>query len=274
MSVTTNDWGEKSYWTLGFNQYGKKISLYQEGSLVNPMANHSMFKLTDYLALGATLEKLAPTLTFSQLNTLVQSASNDMEASLEGVLDAVRRIVTGTDFPITRVGDTGDSAATRVEFHSHLLELQASAAYKKLIGNVNIISLAGTSGAAILSAAQQAGAIGMAYRYALVTGNPFVVTGADYSAANTNGKLDLFDKTSGTGKLTQQYLSDRANFLVWKISKNNVDASYASAISSDTTEGDWDYTDMASKITLKVDGRGDLFSTCAGPSSSAAAQTC
>ncbi|MDR6585088.1 hypothetical protein [Herbaspirillum frisingense] len=89
----------------------------------NPIANHSMFKLTDYLALGATLEKLAPTLTFSQLNTLVQAASNDMEASLESVLDAVRRIVTGTDFPITRVGDVGGNALSRADFHSHLAEL-------------------------------------------------------------------------------------------------------------------------------------------------------
>ncbi|PLY60942.1 hypothetical protein HBH1_00881 [Herbaspirillum sp. BH-1] len=227
----------------------------------NPIANHSMFKLTDYLALGATLEKLAPTLTFSQLNTLVQAASNDMEASLESVLDAVRRIVTGTDFPITRVGDVGGNALSRADFHSHLAELQASVPYKKLLGNANIISLAATSGASILSAAEQAGAIGMAYRYALVTGNPFVVTGADYSAANTNGKLDLFAKTGGTGKLTERYLSDRANFLVWKIIKNNADADYGKVITSDTTEGDWDYTDMAAKITLKVDGRGDLFST-------------
>ena len=262
VSVTTNNWGEMPYWALGFNQYGKKIALYQEDTLGgNPIANHSMFKLTDYLALGAALEKLVPTLTFDQLNAIVQAASNDMEASLESVLDAVRRIVTGTDFPITRVGDVGGDAVSRGDFHSHLAELQASAPYKKLIGNVNIISLAATSGAAILSAAQQAGAIGMAYRYALVTGTPFVVTGADYSAANTNGKLDLFDKASGTGKLTQQYLSDRANYMVWKISKNNADASYGSTISSDTTEGDWDYTDMAAKVTLKVDGRGGLLST-------------
>ena len=82
VSVTTNDWGEVPYWALGFNQYGKKVALYQEDTLGgNLFANHSMFKLTDYLALGSALEKLAPSLTFAQLNAMVQAGSNDKMGS-------------------------------------------------------------------------------------------------------------------------------------------------------------------------------------------------
>jgi hypothetical protein len=48
VSVTTNNWGEMPYWAAGFNQYGAKVALEQEDTLGgNPIANHSMFKLTD-----------------------------------------------------------------------------------------------------------------------------------------------------------------------------------------------------------------------------------
>jgi hypothetical protein len=55
-SVTTNAWGEMGFLVPGFNQYGKRTALYQEDLLNgNPIANHSMYKLTDQLALGAAV---------------------------------------------------------------------------------------------------------------------------------------------------------------------------------------------------------------------------
>ena len=53
----------------------------------------------------------------------------------------------------------------------------------------------------------------IAYRYALVHLNPFVVKGFDYTQHNQNHELDLYDEATGTGTLTGQYLKDRAEFL-------------------------------------------------------------
>lgn len=67
----------------GFNQYGQPVNLYQEDLLTGsaaPINNHSMYKLTDLLALGAALEKLDPTFTFAKLNELVKSGSKLMAA--------------------------------------------------------------------------------------------------------------------------------------------------------------------------------------------------
>lgn len=82
----------------GFNQYGQRIGLYQEdlpGGDLGPANNHSMYKLTDYLALGAVLgkldsnliEKTGSNLNFDKLNALIKAGSQDMKASYEGVLN-------------------------------------------------------------------------------------------------------------------------------------------------------------------------------------------
>jgi hypothetical protein len=52
ISVTTNSWADDFFLMPGFNQYGQRIAINQEKS-VDPTANHSMYKLTDVLALGA-----------------------------------------------------------------------------------------------------------------------------------------------------------------------------------------------------------------------------
>jgi hypothetical protein len=91
VNVTTNDW-----W---FEQQGTRLELFQEEG--TGFANHYMFKLTDYLALGAMLQKLSPALGFGQLDGLIKAGSYDMKASYEGVLDAVRRMVLGASVTAT-----------------------------------------------------------------------------------------------------------------------------------------------------------------------------
>ena len=103
VSVTTNNWGEMPYWALGFNQYGDKVALYQEEGV--GFSNHSMYKQTDLLALGVMLSKLDTSLALDKLNTLIQAGSNDMKASYESVLDAVRQLVSPTRITATQVGD-------------------------------------------------------------------------------------------------------------------------------------------------------------------------
>lgn len=59
--------------------------------------------------------------------------------------------------------------------------------------------------------AKDSGAQGLAARYALVAANPFVLTGVDYSAFNVGDALERFNPNTGAGKITDEYLSDRAN---------------------------------------------------------------
>jgi hypothetical protein len=60
VNVTTNDW-----W---FVQMGNRKGLYQEETTF--IGNHSMYRLTDLLAVGAALEKLDSTFTMDNLNEL------------------------------------------------------------------------------------------------------------------------------------------------------------------------------------------------------------
>lgn len=236
---------------------GRRVLLGQENEsgVFSPFSvNHDKVNSVDGLALTELIGKLDPRYAADArlAKPLIDSVSNIANHSYEELLDDFRRLFFPKGIAPTSLNKESDPVS-RDSFYVNISTLADSAAFKSAEGKLTIDYLGGRSAENLV----QRALMDVAYRYALVTGNSFVVTGADYSAANTNGKLDLFDKASGTGKLTQQYLSDRANFLVWKISKNNADADYGKVISSDTTEGDWDYTDMAAKIALKVDGRGD-----------------
>lgn len=67
--------------------------------------NHSIARLSDSLAVQAMLERLDPGLTQSAANVLVQSATIDNDASLESLLDEVRRMLLGNSVIATSVGD-------------------------------------------------------------------------------------------------------------------------------------------------------------------------
>jgi hypothetical protein len=69
-----------------FNQQGRRVDISNESDATQ-VGNHYMYKLTDALALGATLEKLDSTFTTAKLNLLLDAGSNKTEASIEGVFD-------------------------------------------------------------------------------------------------------------------------------------------------------------------------------------------
>jgi hypothetical protein len=129
LNVTTAN----SFW---FSQQGQRVELYQEEGL--GIANHSMYKLTDQLALGAALEKLDSSLTLTKLNALVKAGSNDMKGSYEGVLDALLKALVAPNLQPLPTGDAGDSDANRVRFHESLAALQAQPAFTSLAGRLVI----------------------------------------------------------------------------------------------------------------------------------------
>jgi len=75
---------------------------------------------------------------------------------------------------------------------------------------------------------------GLAYRYAITEGDPFILFGADYSKHNTDHALDLYDSITGTGNITADYLEDRANFLVQKLyfADGNLNNNYTNKVNT------------------------------------------
>ena len=138
LNVTTN--------TFFNSQIGTRVELFNEhsGLLGTHVPDHFMYKLTDALALATAMEKLDPNLTIAQVNTLLEAAAgSQVQGSLEGVLDGLRRLILGGTVTPTPVGDANDSTPSRVSFHEGVEALTAAdnEAFQALTGKVTIETL-------------------------------------------------------------------------------------------------------------------------------------
>ena len=97
--------------------------------------------------------------------------------------------------------------------------------------------------------AQRADADGLAYRYALANLHPFAVVGADYSARNTKGELDLYNPVAGTGQITDQWIADRTAMLAHVMYANAQDVAIPSSIPGATG---MHYEDVASGKKIDI----------------------
>ncbi len=201
INVTTNDW-----W---FTQIGKRQPIFNEKDS-NPINNHSMYKVTDALALGYTLSLLDKNLTLEKINQLFNLSSNKSEASLENVLDFVRSIIIGKDAKLTTVGDVDKNAASREEYHKNIVELRGR--IESLVENGQKFEFLKLN----LEIAKTDSAEGMAMRYALKELSPFALVGFDYSKFNADGTLGLYSAVNPNG-MTDQYLEARFKMAgVWE----------------------------------------------------------
>jgi Ca2+-binding RTX toxin-like protein len=203
--------------------------------------SHSMTLLTDSLALQEVMQQLDPMLTAGKMGAILTVASNQAATgvtlgrdgvaegnSLEVVLDALRTIFDPAA-PPTQVGrQTGDfgNLAFRNVFYQHLGELQTAAGGQTF--TIEPFAIPDADPAKLPQAvtsdelrnkAQEDSGRGLAYRYALRALNPFAVVGVDYVGLGhaANGKLALHDPATGFGEVTEQYLTDRAAFLLAKL---------------------------------------------------------
>jgi Ca2+-binding RTX toxin-like protein len=204
---------------LGY-QLGTAISIQAEAA-TNPLNNHSIVGLTDALAVQALYAQLVPVLSQTALNTLVDASGATMDQTLESALDALRTIFLGPDTSKTTIGD-------RNAYYTNLYSLTGDSHFTALAGTAQLTVLTTSSG--MTTMAKNNDAQGLAARYALNALNPFVLTGADYSAFNIGGALELYDPATGAGAITQPYLTDRAALLERKLwfstqDKNPVDLS-------------------------------------------------
>jgi Ca2+-binding RTX toxin-like protein len=170
--------------------------------------NHFIGRLVDSLALYDVFATIDPTLSTDTITSILQEVSNTPFDSLEKGLDAFRKLFL--DAP----GNT--KPADREAYYTNLLDLKTNVP----AGDYRVLDLTGLAAGTLTGFAHGS----LAYRYALVELNPFVVIGADYTSHNTRGELDRFDEATGLGTLTDDYLADRAQFLAQKLALNSTDS--------------------------------------------------
>lgn len=216
----------------------------EDGSLFTAqIGGYSAAQMTDSLAVYNLLAKLDPTLNsdpngLSTITDILKAESSVAANSLESAIAALGKL-----FGVANTAFTGSEFdADRNKLYTALNDIQSQ------VKNFYTINWLGKLDATTLTANAKADPStnpeqGIAYRYALVNGNPFAVLGADYSTFNQNGELDLYDPATGHGQLTEQYLADRSAYLVVKLRDNTVD-------STSSTLKDVRYQDFESSTHL------------------------
>ena len=195
--------------------------------------NHSISLLTDALAIQSLHSHLAPNLSQNKLNTLIDAFGSTQDVAgasnsktLESALDAMRIIILNpANGQIVLNESQKTETGNRDKFFTNLYELQNSAKFRDLAGNVQLTLLSDLSASNIVAKAESNDQQGLAARFALVTLNSYMLegSGVDYSAFSTTGALNRFDPETGTGALTSQYLVDRNAMLKRKLWFNTED---------------------------------------------------
>ncbi|MEZ5617333.1 MAG: hypothetical protein R3E40_03525 [Rhodocyclaceae bacterium] len=186
--------------------------------------NHSQQTLTDALAVYATLTKLAPTLSTTTFRSILQAAAVGTSASLERIVDVLETAFGINSIPLPA------GNANRDALYQALNGLQGHPVFQANQGRLILENLTNKSADGLKGLAKDGDIDTLAYRYALKELNPFALLGFDYSAHNSNGRLDLYNPVTGQGELTEEYLADRAVFLTWKnkLAIADIDASTTS----------------------------------------------
>ena len=170
--------------------------------------------LPDVQALAWLVSSIDDSFTYDDLNQLIDAASAAGDQS--GVLNLVEdltRLVSGA------AATVGSDTAS---FYRCVFDT-IDAVQTVYPSGLQLDSLVGASAAQISASASAGSAQGVAYRYALSELNVFVLIGADYSAFNAHGELDLYDEATGHGTFTAEYLADRPELLAAMVQTNLAD---------------------------------------------------
>jgi Ca2+-binding RTX toxin-like protein len=250
--------------------------------------NHSITLLADSLALMSLIDTIDPNINLggnnrSEINQILASASSASSNNLplfqraegdalEKTLDMLGKLFLPDPWTTTGISYEPGSFADvdlRNSYYDHLqllrtelIESQGNLKPKyqglKITGlynaNATELKLKAEGDTNVLSNQDDA----VAWRYALVNLNPFVITGnpALYEPHNLESELDLFNPDTKEGVLTEDYLKDRAAFLVATIEANlrndtginkNLGDEYGNTKFIDANDGD---TDPNTAITV------------------------
>ncbi|NWA08438.1 calcium-binding protein [Pseudomonas gingeri] len=194
---------------------GTVASIFDE--VTDPAGSHSIVSMVDSLALQAVFFGLDSKLTVGELSGMLKGASNIARLTLETALDSLRNIFEGESIDsIVPITDPSD----RDKYFKNLYELKGVVGDRK---DLSVESLANLSGDKIADLMRS----NVAYLYAAYKLNGFALLGNEslYSAAASAQGLTLYNKETGSGNITDNWISDRALYLSLLLHSNKVDAS-------------------------------------------------
>ncbi len=205
--------------TIG-NTPGTSQIIFSESANQGVVDAHSIQPITDSLALYNLYATLAPSVPVATVTNIFNASSfttNGLlrnDATLETALDGLRTLFQNyaSATPTTNLAfGTGTLVNNRDDYYTKLQALQTylkttpfyNATTQSLGLSVNTLT---ASPGSLAGSAQT----DIATRYALYKLNPFTVSGAGlYATINTDRALDLYNPTTRTGSLTNEYLNDR-----------------------------------------------------------------
>lgn len=200
-----------------------------------PWDNHSMGLMVDSLLLYRVFEALAGAAQFDlqAVGQILRTASSAPLTSLEAAFGWLATLFPSAEVSgVVTIGDRDSLHASASILIEHL-ETHYSAA------SFTMESLVDQTVSQSAATAGQDDAQGLAYRYALVNGVPFVVAGVDYAALfNQSGRYDA-------ANFSTEYLTARAQYLAAQFDANTRDLPFSSGIAPDLA-----YRDLASGTTL------------------------
>ena len=280
-------------WFIGLSQPGKTPELFIEEAGIGKIFGHAAGSMSDtmqaaslFFAMDGKLNQTDLSEALKTLNPVFEAVTNDDEETLEKVVYQIGKLLLGDKVP--------EQAATRNELYERIASLKALLTGKKDAGEpedvqggkYQFVSLA-TDQSGWKDNVSQNSDKGTALRYALRELNPFAVVGADYTAHNRHGNLNLYSIENPYG-MTDTYLQHRAAMLAWKNAINTANVSYSddfgavnfnyteiiSAIAAATSslapltaavasaisllpanlKGDWTYEDKSGNLSFHIDG--------------------
>ncbi|MEN8180787.1 MAG: hypothetical protein ABFS39_19505 [Pseudomonadota bacterium] len=175
-------------------------------------SSHSITGVVDALAVYNLLTGIDPTADFTRLTPILEAASVESENSLESVVQNITELFS---VPVTLITDGREQLHHSLQAIETKLFVDRNAAnpiLKQEYQNLQIIDLSDDTQQQLVDGANEQ----LAIRYALTHLDPFAVTGSDdlFIPHNQNGELDIYNKDTHEGTLTENYLQDRAEFLI------------------------------------------------------------
>ena len=217
----------------GVSGSGTGKSFSPETYITTEKVSHDIGHLMDGLAIQALMVRMNSTLDASQTGKIVESASASTGESYETLLDKLLLVITGQTVTVQRTEPSnsidGGAIEARRDYYTKLVDLE-----KKIKENtsLHLESILEKSPDAIVNLAKDGDIDALAYRYALKELNPFALLGANYDIHNAAGELNL---AKDGGELTDQYLTDRAQFLAGVIQANTDDTGSGKALRVETS---------------------------------------
>lgn len=191
--------------------------------------NHSQRVLTDALAVYDLFTKVDPQLSLEDITYILKASTNNAGLTLETAVNSLQQVLN--------IGGEMVSPHNRDELYDRIHAIHEAVSSESSLQDIQIQPLTDPATVLKLKAVGPQLDLGgdydpadaIAYRYALVHMNPFVITGnADlYTNHNDSGRLDLYDPATGSGALTESYLEDGAAALAAMLVANQANREWA-----------------------------------------------